>query len=410
MAIAKPLQQSICPQEASNMRKATAVQTLPDKRFEILPDGTWAIYGFSEVRQILRSPAVRQAGFLSESLSEMTEGFMKHLPILYLEGEAHHKARRETNRFFTPRATDRDYRDFMNAYADDLMAQLQRQKRADVSDLSMKMAVQVASRIVGLTSSYLEAGLQRRLEAMIQIGDALLDGPGPVKALRSNWRTMTFYFLDVLPAIRARRNKPAHDVISYLIERDYSNLEIMTECIVYGVAGMVTTREFISVALWHLFENPALMERMKVGEEAERHAILHEILRLEPVVSHLYRRATDALTFESEGQTIAVPANTRFDLHIIAANADEQAMGTAPEAICPMRETADMKPKVPEYGLSFGDGSHRCPGAYVAIQESDIFLQKLLALPNVRVESGPDVHFFRIAESYEVRNFIIAVD
>lgn len=402
---------SICPEEPINMRKTAPSEPTPSAPYTVQTDGTWVISGFSEVRQILRSAFVKQAGFSAERLQEEGGGILKNLPILFLEGEEHHRARRETNRFFTPAITDKAYREFMDQYADDLMQRLMREKRADLSDLSMEMAVQVAAQIVGLTSSLFPGGLKSRLEAMIKVGDTALAGEMRlVNAIRSQYSTLSFLLLDVLPAVRARRKNPREDVISYLIERDYSNLEIMTECIVYGVAGMVTTREFIAVALWHLMEQPRLMERMKVGEQVERYAILHEILRLEPVVAHLYRRTVEDVTFESDGQQVTIPAGTKLDLHIIAANADSRAMGHAPDALCPMREHADMKPKVADFGLSFGDGAHRCPGAYVAIQETDIFLRKLLTIPGLKIERQPDVDQFKIAESYEIRNFILAVD
>jgi len=411
MVTAHPTPTMTCPENLGSARKTSPNPKQPRPRYEIQDDGTWVIYGFTEVRQILRSEAVRQAGFTAETIYEQGAGFMANLPILYLEGEPHHKARRETNRFFTPSITDREYREMMNEFADQLIADFQESKRADLSDLSMEMAVRVASQIVGLTSSLFPSGLKGRLEGMISVGDEFVQGKSNwLSSLRAQWNTSSFYLFDVLPAIRARRKNPQNDVISYLIEQDYSNLEIMTECIVYGVAGMVTTREFISAALWHLFENPHLMERMRVGSQQERYAILHEILRLEPVVGHLYRRTTDELTFESEGETVTVPAGTKLDLHIVAANADEEAMGDSPDAVCPMRDRADMRPKVPEFGLSFGDGSHRCPGAFVAIQESDIFLRKLLEVPGLRIEKTPDVSYFQIAEGYELRDFILATD
>lgn len=398
-----------CPE--GYMRKTITEQSYPSQTYEIKDDGTWVIYGFDEVRQLLRNEVVHQNGFALDKIAENGMNLMQNLPILYLEGQEHHTARRETNRFFTPSITDKAYREFMTQYADDLIADFKRNKRADLSDLSMEMAVQVAAQIVGLTNSWLPNGMKKRLEAMIEVGnDMLYKEMNLMTAISSQKSTASFLLLDVLPAIRARKKNPQEDVVSYLIERGYSNLEIMTECIVYGVAGMVTTREFICVALWHLMENPHLMERMKVGSEKERHAILHEILRLEPVVSHLYRRTTAETTFISNGETITIPANTPLDLHIEAANIDERAMGDAPAAVCPMRDRAEMKPKVPEFGLSFGDGAHRCPGAYVAIQESDIFLQKLLNIPNLKIERKPDVTYFEIAESYEIRNFILTVE
>ena len=92
-------------------------------------------------------------------------------------------------------------------------------------------------------------------------------------------------------AIRTRRREPRADVISHLIEEGYTDIDILVECVTYGTAGMVTTREFISMACWHLLRHDALRERYLVAGEPERLAILNEVIRLEPAVGHLYRRA-----------------------------------------------------------------------------------------------------------------------
>lgn len=400
--------QTECP--ADNMRK-TATSQPSEMPITVDDDGTWHISGFSEVRQILRNDIAAQAGFAAEKALEGAGTVMKNPPILYLEGEEHHKARRETNKFFTPSITNREYRDFMNAFADSLIEQLKTKKQLDLSDLSMEMAVQVAAQIVGLTDSYFEQGLKSRLEALITTGDDYLKGElGIINTMKANWRLLSFYFCDVRPAIRKRREQAQEDVISYLISRDYADFEIVTECIVYGVAGMVTTREFICVVLWHLMENEHLKERMRVGSEKERYAILHEILRLEPVVSHIHRRTTQELTIESQGETVTIPAGTKLDLNISMANVDTTVMGDNSLAVCPAREVAEMRPKVADMGLSFGDGSHRCPGAYVAIQETDIFIRKLLDVPNIHIEQKPNVDYLKVIEGYELRNFIISVD
>ena len=64
-----------------------------------------------------------------------------------------------------------------------------------------------------------------------------------------------FYLADVRPAVRSRRRTPRHDVISHLIAEGYTNADILVECVTYGTAGMVTTREFIAMAAWHLLQN-----------------------------------------------------------------------------------------------------------------------------------------------------------
>ncbi len=176
----------------------------------------------------------------------------------------------------------------------------------------------------------------------------------------------------------------------------------------YAAAGMATTREFISVAAWHLLEQPALRARFMGGTEAERHAILHELLRLEPVVSHLYRRTTADLEIESNDTTITIPAGELVDLHIYAANTDSSVVAQDRLLICPGRSiNADRAgPAL----MSFGDGHHRCPGAPIAIQETDIFLQRLLALDTLRIERKPSVSWEDLTAAYEIRDFIIAVD
>ena len=59
--------------------------------------------------------------------------------------------------------------------------------------------------------------------------------------------------------------------------------------------------------------------------------------------------------------------------------------------------------------MAFGFGHHRCPGAYIAIQESDIFLQRLLAIDNLKMVSEPRVAYNELIKGYEIRNFQVAV-
>ena len=94
-----------------------------------------------------------------------------------------------------------------------------------------------------------------------------------------------FLYFDVKPAIRARRKNPQNDVISYLISRNYDDVEILMECIVYGVAGMATTREFILTAVWHLLEKPHLRQRMQVGSPEERRKICALRAKARPILS-----------------------------------------------------------------------------------------------------------------------------
>ncbi len=184
----------------------------------------------------------------------------------------------------------------------------------------------------------------------------------------------------------------------------------MTECITYGAAGMVTTREFIGVAMWHCLKNRELHQLMLNANQETRYAFLHELLRLEPVVGSLYRRTTADLTLDHETSKVTIAAGSIIELHIYAINAEESVVGQQPLHLSPNREMVARKPKVSEYGMSFGDGAHRCPGAYIAIQESDIFLRRILNLEGIRIEQPPTVTYNQIVKGYELRNFIIAID
>jgi cytochrome P450 len=55
-----------------------------------------------------------------------------------------------------------------------------------------------------------------------------------------------------------RRRRPSADVISQLLQQGFNDLEILTEALTYGAAGMATTREFVTLAAWHLLDEPDL--------------------------------------------------------------------------------------------------------------------------------------------------------
>lgn len=372
----------------------------PDGRaIQLDPRGVYRIHTFGAAREVLRSEDVRQAGFMSEMARGM-QG-LNNQPVLFEEGEKHHEMRRSTARYFTPTQVA-DYQPMIAALADDLIAELAHKREVNLDDLSLRLAVNVAAQVVGLTESRLP-GMERRITAFVEGGGDSEPGSvqppqNRIKALRQQANMALFYALDVKPAIEARRKERRGDLISHLLDRKYNDVEIMTECLTYGTAGMVTTREFISAAAWHLLQDSELRADYVHGTEKERHAILHEILRLEPVVSMLYRRAERELTVG--GQTI--PAGSLLALNVQEANMDPAVVGANPEELCPARR---LPRGVPGQVLAFGDGHHRCPGAFLAIKESDVFLRRLLMWQDLQIIHGPDVGHNEVVKGYELRNF-----
>ncbi len=216
-----------------------------------------------------------------------------------------------------------------------------------------------------------------------------------------------FYRLHVLPAIKARRAEPQEDVISHLLGEGYSNREILRECLMYGSAGMVTTREFIVMAGWYLLEREELREQFLAADEAGRLSILEEILRLEPVIGYLYRRAEEPITLEDGGRIINIPKGALVKIDVRAVNADPEIAAECPHRLKLDREHTG---KIPASGISFGDGPHRCPGASVALQESAIFLDKLLRVPGIRLAKAPKITWNATIASYELRDVRLEVE
>ena len=154
----------------------------------------------------------------------------------------------------------------------------------------MRLAVQVTGRVVGLTNSSVR-GMSSPLGHVLPGRPA---GPGPEPRWAAARAADDKRAARVLPPRREAGDpgaprRPSADVISQLLQQDFSDLEILTEALTYAAAGMATTREFVTVAAWHLLDEPELRTRYLAAERAEREAILHEILRLEPVVGELRR-------------------------------------------------------------------------------------------------------------------------
>jgi len=381
--------------EPDGVRRGPDVEWVPDA-----PDGHWVVRSFSVARQILRAPdATRQAGFGAGGINR----YKMRPPILYQEGSQHRAQRRASARFFAP-AVIEGYQPWIAGLCDAMLNRLRVDREVDLSRLSMRLAVQVAGRIVGLTNSSVR-GMSARLGTFFE-GDPLARDRGPAGLLhmvRARSALLRFYYLDVKPASRARRRRPSADVISQLLQQGFSDLEILTEAMTYAAAGMATTREFITVAAWHLLDDSDLRTRYLIAERAEREAILHEILRLEPVVGELRRTAREPITVETESRPVTIAPDERIELQLRRANADPAMVGENPDALCPGRE---LPPSVPPVLLSFGDGHHRCPGGPLAILESDIFLHRLLS-HDVVAAAPPRVRWNPVSQGYDLDRFMV---
>ena len=405
MAMVETSALTACPhqQDMDDRKTAQVAGDKPGPAIRRGEDGTVHIRSFALARQILRGGGTRQAGFKAEEVTILRDG--KVVPVLYQGGAVHQKQRAATARFFTPKAVNTRYRDLMVTQSDALIARLVQSGRADLDKLSMELAVAVAAEIIGLTESNL-ADMSNRLDRFFATPQSRGKVMQFITMLLNRWYLLQFYRADVRPAIRARKASPREDVISHLLSQNYLDHQILTECITYGAAGMVTTREFIVVAAWHLIDRPELRDRFLAADEDMKIRMLEEILRLEPVVGIIYRRTQANLCLDNAGREEKIAARTLVAINVRGVNTDPAMTGECPYRLEPDREIRDGKGGGAL--MSFGDGAHRCPGATVALQESAIFLDRLLRIPGLRLERAPDIAWSPVVAGYELRGATIA--
>ncbi len=363
-------------------------------------EGAERVRSYSEARRVLLSKELLQGGGHAESLDASDPD---KTPVFYLDGAPHREKRKAIARYFTTKAINERYHEIIERETARLLAQLKRDGRARLDVISFELTVAVAANIVGLTNSDIPR-MARRLAVILSA--AWYHQLNLLKrftvGVRKTTAVLSFYLNDVTPALRARRAAPQDDLLSSLLAKGASRRAILVECMTYAAAGMVTTREFIVMAAWHLLERPALREDFLAGDEARQFAILNEILRLEPIASLLFRR-----TDPDKGANEAEGASLHYALDMRSIHADEEAVGPCPHALNPDRTLGSKRDGA---FLSFGAGAHHCPGKQVALHETRVFLDALLRVSGVRLARAPDVGWSELLMSYELRDALVTCD
>ena len=237
--------------------------------------------------------ATTQAGFSAES---MPAGVGER-PILFMDGERAPYASRQGRTVLRAGTVANRYRELMEAAR---TPSWPRRRGPHLSPRPTEPALLHRGRRPGDRLDELERGRHGHSAWNVcSAGRPKPPGRWQGGSPQGLWRTvrghapmLAFHLADVRPAIAARRKSPGEDVISHLLAQGYAEPAILIECVTYGAAGMATTREFISMAVLHLLADADLRARYLAADEPERFGILHEILRLEPIIGHLYRRAT----------------------------------------------------------------------------------------------------------------------
>ncbi|SFF91687.1 Cytochrome P450 [Novosphingobium sp. CF614] len=373
--------------------------------------GARIIRSFADAREVLRSPNVRQGGGNS---SEVVFDNPAHISFFFLDGEPHRKRRASVAAYFTPKAIITRYHPIINRTMAKLTAELRAAGTGVLDEMALELASNVTVEILGIDDRNDPLALASLLHAIRR------SSPRPNRgALRRfledrlfGWHfrapkdrlTRQFFDNHITPAIEVRRREPKDDVVSYMVQEGYSKAAMIMECMTYGTAGVSTTREFIGMAAWHMFDRPELKQSFLDADEDGQFAILQEILRLEPVSGMIYRRAESAIP---QANDRPIEAGDLVGIDIRSANQDEQTVGA-----CPFTFDAERRAKtrnVANY-MTFGDGPHRCPGSQVALHEGRMFLDSIMRLPGIRMARKPEMLWNPNTQSYEIRGMTIHCD
>lgn len=346
---------------------------------------------FAGARELLRSPDVRQAG--GEAVKMVLDN-PDHVSFFFLDGEVHRKRRASVAGYFTPKAIITRYHPIINETMDELIADLQTKGTGVLDEMALLVAAKVTAEILGLDCAGDPLGMAHKIHEIRRTTDR-----EQAARLRDE-----FFDRHIAPAVEASRANPKDDVISYMTREGYSKIAMMMECSTYGTAGVSTTREFIGMTAWHLFDRPELKAAFLAADEAGQFAILQELLRLDPVTTFLYRKAEVDMPDAAEGP---IKAGDVVAIDLRNANLDPEAVGE-----CPLSFDGERAEKVRNAAsyLNFGDGPHRCPGSQVALHETRMFLDRLMRVPGIRLAKPPVMNFASNTQSYEIREAVVACD
>ena len=363
---------------------------------------------FEFSREILRSPDMRQAGASADSIKVDNPD---HTSFFFLDGEIHKRRRASVAAYFTPKAILTRYNPLMERTMEQLIGEFRRTGRANLDAVALQLAGAVTLEILGLTESDRTKTIQLLKKLMSSsnsfdkrpfyrfVNDKVL---GPFRRARMGYLMKQLYTDCIVPAAEARKREPRNDVVSYMVQNEYGPKAMIIETMTYSGAGVSTTREFMQLAAWQLFDHPDLRERYLAEDENGQFKIIQELLRLDPVAGYLYRRTNIELESQVAGP---LPKDQLLAVDIRASNQDPATVGENPFAIDPDR--AEKVKQLPTWA-SFGDGPHRCPGAQVALHETRIFLNHVFRVPGLKLEKAPDTGWSMATQGYELRNMIVS--
>jgi cytochrome P450 len=186
--------------------------------------------------------------------------------------------------------------------------------------------------------------------------------------------------------VRARRLTPRDDYLTRLagVEIDGRPLDDNDYVVLLAAflgAGHHSTTSAMASLIYEVFSKPDIRDVLKKEPSKIVNAI-EETLRLRPPFFGFFRRATKSVVVSG----VEIPAESDVYMGWAAANRDPKVFEAPAEF---------QINRLRNRHLSFGFGTHTCPGAPLARMEMRVLLEELLRrVPDLRVDMDSPVYHF----------------
>lgn len=317
----------------------------------------WIITGYDALSAAFKSEVEFPAGEWYRRAIEPTQG----RTFESMDGPEHHLVRRLATPAFRSSAVARMERDGLAALAHELIDGFVRDGRGDLVPLfTARLPFLAISRVLGIP-----ADREREF-----VGWAI----GILRFDNRCAQALTEY---LLPVLAERRRAPRDDVISGLLYaeaegRRFDDEEVLSHVRALFSAGATTTHDALATLVWLLHALPEVGASVRSDPSCVP-SILEELLRWETPVAVLPRLCVPGAQLAG----VAIPAEAQMLFAIAAANRDP-AVFADPDRFDPQRDTRAK--------LTFGLGSHSCPGLHMARANLRVASSVLLErLPRLRL-------------------------
>jgi len=342
---------------------------------------SWVVTRYEDVVRVLRTfsadrtPTPEQLRSMGlEQLSPIAALMVKQM--LFMDAPMHTRIRSLASFAFTPSRVA-VLRDRIGRVADRLLNRVLDQGEMDViAQFASPLPAIITASMLGVPEDDHEQ-LKVWSASFAEMLGNFQHNPDRIPGILKTVEDMTVYFRD---RIREQKQHPREGLVHALLTAEVNGdklteEEVVANSIITMVGGQETTTNLIGNGLLTLLRHPGEMLRLR-SHPALLASAVEELLRYEPPSQHTARIAPSnqmmgGKELQAGQAVIAVMA---------AANRDPSRF--------PDPDRVDLG-RTDNRHLSFGWASHFCFGAPLARMEGQIAFERLVQLPNLRLQPAP---------------------